>query len=158
MILERNAETRALPQERRLNMRLMAYWWDNRGARRFPTICDFVPEELGDIWANCFTLRPAEPQEKSQFRYIGEMIAKFAGAQQSPATVDQVPPETLLDHATRNIGEVMGQKVPVIRSGSFLDPQGNTLVFRSILLPLSSDQETIDCLVGAARCKFVEPD
>ena len=58
MKLERNAETRALPQERRLNMRLMAYWWDCRRDRRFPTLDDVVPEDLSDVWPNCFVLRP----------------------------------------------------------------------------------------------------
>jgi hypothetical protein len=59
----------------------------------------------------------------------------------------------LLDHATRNVGEVLTRQVPVIRSGEFVNEEGQNVMYRSILLPLSQDQDTIDCVVGGARCK-----
>jgi hypothetical protein len=63
----------------------------------------------------------------------------------------------LLDHAARNVGEVLTQQVPVIRSGEFVNEEGETVMYRSILLPLSQDQATVDCVVGGARCKVKRP-
>lgn len=138
-------------------MRLMAFWWDRRGQRRFPTLEDFDPEVLAVDWPNCFTLLPGNPLGKSLFNYIGAEIAKTSGVGEDMITLDQLTKDSLLDHATRNIKEVLEQKVPIVASGEFVDPRGRVVVFRGLLLPLSSDQINVDCLVGGARCKVKKP-
>lgn len=157
MEYRRNLEEIALPRERRLNMRLMAFWWDRRASRRFPSVEDFDPEELSDVWTHCFTLAPQEPCDQSAFQYIGDTIAAASGLTESEITVDRVSKNSLLDHATRNVGDVLAQQVPVIRSGEFVNEDGETVMYRSILLPLSQDQKTVDCVVGGARCKIKRP-
>ncbi len=141
-------------RERRLIMRLMACWWDRKSDRRFPTLEDFDPEALADIWPNCFTLVAHDPPQKSVFRFIGTAVAESLGNTEGKITIDSLTKDSLLDHATRNIDEVLEQRVPVVTSGESFDPGGNAIVFRSILLPFSSDQETIDSVVGGARCKI----
>ena len=158
MEYRRDLEQIALPRERRLNMRLMAFWWDRRASRRFPSVEDFDPEALSDVWTHCFTLTPQEPCDQSAFQYIGDTIAAASGLTESEITVDRVSKNSLLDHATRNVGDVLAQQVPVVRSGEFVNQDGETVMYRSILLPLSQDQETIDCVVGGARCKVKRPD
>lgn len=150
---KRVAEQSALPRERRLNMRLMAFWWDKRADRRFPSAKDFDPEELSDVWTHCFTLEPQDPYETSVFHYVGDSLATISGVNEPEFTVDKICENSLLDYATRNVPEVLSQHVPVIRSGEFQNEEGETVMYRSILLPLSQDQATIDCVVGGARCK-----
>ena len=157
MEYNRDPVQRALPRERRLNMRLMAFWWDKRADRRFPSAKDFDPQELSDVWTHCFTLQPQEPCEKSAFHHVGETIAAMSGIDGAEITVDAISENSLLDHATRNVGEVLTQQVPVISSGEFVNEEGETVMYRSILLPLSQDQDTIDCVVGGARCKVKRP-
>ena len=157
MEYNRDPVQRALPRERRLNMRLMAFWWDKRADRRFPSAKDFDPQELSDVWTHCFTLQPQEPCEKSAFHHVGETIAAMSGIDGAEITVDAISENSLLDHATRNVGEVLTQQVPVISSGEFVNEKGETVMYRSILLPLSQDQDTIDCVVGGARCKVKRP-
>ncbi len=154
---KRVTDRSALPRERRLNMRLMAFWWDKCADRRFPSAEDFDPEELSDVWTHCFTLEPQEPYGKSVFRYVGDSLAAGSGVSEPEMTVDEVRENSLLDHATRNIPEVLSQKVPVIHSGEFENQAGETVMYRSILLPLSQDQSTINCIVGGARCKVKRP-
>lgn len=153
MEYKRDPEVSALPRERRLNMRLMAFWWDKRADRRFPRAEDFNPEELNDVWTHCFKLRPEEPSERSSFQYVGDTLAETSGVTSSEITVGQLGENTLLEHATRNVSEVLRQQVPVVRSGEFVDRNGDTVLYRSILLPVSEDEDTIDCVVGGARCK-----
>lgn len=157
MEYRRNLEQIALPRERRLNMRLMAFWWDRRANRRFPSVEDFDPEELSDVWTHCFTLTPQEPHDQSAFQYIGDTLAAASGLTESDLTVDNVIENSLLDHATRNVEDVLVQQVPVIRSGEFVNDDGETVMYRSILLPLSRDQKSINCVVGGARCKIKRP-
>lgn len=157
MEYRRNLEQIALPRERRLNMRLMAFWWDRRANRRFPSVEDFDPEELSDVWTHCFTLTPQEPHDQSAFQYIGDTLAAASGLTESDLTVDNVIENSLLDHATRSVEDVLAQQVPVIRSGEFVNDDGETVMYRSILLPLSRDQKSINCVVGGARCKIKRP-
>jgi hypothetical protein len=154
---KQDPEDSGLPRERRLNMRLMAFWWDKRADRRFPSAEDFDPQELSDVWTHCFTIHPQDPYEQSAFDYVGDSIAAASGISGPEITVDKLGEKCLLDHATRNVGEVLTQQVPVIRSGEFVNEEGETVMFRSILLPLSQDQNTIDCVVGGARCKVKRP-
>ncbi len=147
-------EQRTLLRERRLNMRLMAFWWDRRGDRRFPSLKDFDPEALADIWPHCFSLVAHDPPQKSVFRFIGDAIAESLSGAEGKITIDSLTKDSLLDHATRNIDRVLEQRVPVVTSGEYFDPGGNAIVFRGILLPVSSDQQTIDFIVGTARCKI----
>ncbi len=141
-------------RERRLIMRLMAFWWDRKSDRRFPTLEDFDPDSLADIWSHCFTLVSRDPPQKSVFRFIGKAVDDSLSGAEGKITIDSLTKDSLLDHATRNIDEVLEQRVPVVTSGEYFDPGGNAIVFRSILLPFSSDQETIDSVVGGARCKI----
>ena len=157
MEYKRDPEVSALPRERRLNMRLMAFWWDKRADRQFPSPEDFDPQELSDVWTHCFTLQPQDPCAQSTFQYVGDTLAATSGLTGAEITVDELSQNSLLDHATRNVGEVLTQQVPVIRSGEFVNEDGQTVMYRSILLPLSQDQETIDCVVGGARCKVKRP-
>jgi hypothetical protein len=157
MEYNRDPEQRALPRERRLNMRLMAFWWDKRADRRFPSAQDFDPQELSDVWTHCFTLQLQDPCEQSAFHYVGDTIAEMSGLGGAEITVDEIGENTLLGHATRNVGEVLAQQVPVVRSGEFMNEEGETVMYRSILLPLSQDQDTVDCVVGGARCKVKRP-
>lgn len=150
---KRDPLDRGVLRERRLNMRLMAFWWDRRAGRRFPTRADFSGEELTDIWHHCFTLVPEDPLSASTFAYIGETVANLSGIDEPAPTLGQLPENTLLGQATGNAEKVLAQKIPLIASGEFVDFRGQEVVFRSILLPLSDDQETVDSLVGGARCK-----
>ncbi len=138
-------------------MRLMAFWWDKRADRRFPSAKDFDPQELSAVWTHCFTLHPQEPCEQSAFHHVGETIAAMSGIGGAEITVGAISENSLLDHATRNVGEVLTRQVPVIRSGEFVNEEGQNVMYRSILLPLSQDQDTIDCVVGGARCKVKRP-
>lgn len=155
---EPDPERISLPRERRLNMRLMAFWWDRRAARRFPSVEEFDPAELGDIWCHCFTVCRRDPWERSEFRFVGETIAAGSRLTDAEITIDKVAKDCLLDHATRKIEKVWSLGVPMIDSGAFVNEEGERAMFRSILLPLSQDQATVDHVVGGARCKLVDCD
>ncbi len=63
------------------------------------------------------------------------------------------PEGTLLEQAVGIYDEVLARKVPITRGGEFEHVQGGTVLYRSIILPLSEGQGTIDFLLGAANSK-----
>ena len=151
---KRDLEQQTLLRERRLNMRLMAFWWGRKSNRRFPTLEDFDPDALADIWPHFFTLVSRDPPQKSVFRFVGDALAETLSGAEGKITIDSLTKDSLLEHATRDIDDVLEKRVPIVTSGEYFDPGGNAIVFRGILLPVSSDQQTIDFIVGTARCKI----
>jgi hypothetical protein len=141
------------PEERRLVLRLMAYWDDLRDERDFPTYSDIDPSAIGDDWAHCYTIRVANPPIASQFVHLGEIYRRGL-PDDGVATLGDCPQGTLLHAATHYIDRVLQKKVPVSLGGhAHLGP--DTVLYRSILLPLSSDDGTIDHLLGGANFRVV---
>jgi hypothetical protein len=145
------------PDERRLVLRLLAYWDNLRGDRDYPRADDIDAGSLGDDWARCFLLRLSSgPIGQSQLLHVGAGL----GAQLpdgTPDTLDRVPTHALLHHAAGFIDRTLEKGVPVSLGGEAELAQGKTL-FRTILLPLSNDGATIDHLLGAANGRPVGAD
>ena len=150
-------KTREAVRERRLTARLMGVWWDRRGERRLPAPEDIGADQLPDLWTSCFILVLRAPPPASIFRYLGPAVAAASGLSAPPASLADLPSGSLLDFATRDLAEVLVSRVPIVSSGELAGPDGVTLVFRSVLLPMSRDQEAIDQVIGGARCKILRP-
>ena len=142
------------PDERRLVLRLLAYWDDLRGARDYPRVDDLDVEAIGDDWAHCFLLKlAAGPIGESRVLHVG------AGLQgdlpdASPATLAEVPETALLHHAAGFAVRTLEKGVPVSLGGEAALVDGNAL-YRSVLLPLSNDGLAIDHLLGGANSRPV---
>ncbi|MBK1697157.1 PAS domain-containing protein [Rhodovibrio salinarum] len=145
------------PDERRLVLRLLAYWDDLRGERDYPRADDIDAAQVGDDWAQCFLLRLADGQAgASQLLHVGDgFLAELPDG--VPATLKEVPESALLHHAAGFIDLTLEKLVPVSLGGDAMLDAGRTL-FRSVLLPLSNDGTTIDHLLGAANGRLLGAD
>lgn len=139
-------------------MQLMGLWWIRRAETRFAILEDFNPAELSNVWRDCFTLMLKTPLPQSTFVYVGEAIAEASGDGGELVTLEQVGEDTLLGRALSDVESVLEGGVPLINNGEFVDSRGQTALFRSILLPMSRDQEKIDHLIGGARSKAKPSD
>lgn len=144
------------PQERRLVLRLMAYWDDLRVDESFPCVSDVEPTDIGDDWAHCHVLELSQAVTESRFVHIGYEIGGDL-----PKSWDRklgtIPRDTLLHHATSYIDRLLAKGVPMSLGGQAA-LTGNSVLYRSILLPLSTDGSTIDFVLGAANCRVVSED
>ena len=144
------------PEERRLVLRLMAYWDDLRDTRDFPSFAEIDPATIGDDWTHCFTLAVAQPVSGSAFHHLGE-IYRPGLPDAGVATLADCPQDTLLHAATHYIDRVLQKKVPVSMGGQ-THLGADAVLYRSILLPLSNDGYTIDYLLGGANFRVVTTD
>ena len=64
-----------------------------------------------------------------------------------------MPSETLLGAALRQLDTLFSDETVVTNGGVFQDADQAEFLFRSILLPLSDDQQAINFVIGGARCK-----
>lgn len=141
------------PQERRLVLRLLAYWDDVRDERPFLRVSDVESEVIGDDWAHCHILKIAEPPERSQFLHIGEELMADLPPDWS-GTLGDCPRNTLLYHASYYLDRVLAKRVPVSLGGQG-ERSGQAVLYRSILLPLSNDGKRIDHVLGGANSRVI---
>lgn len=134
--------------ERRLARRFLQYWQERRGDRKFPSLADIDPEAIGDMSPSCFILDTVGNPEFPYLRYLGSDLLKYSGIFLSAKTELAL---TLLDKAASNFREAVEMRVPIQIEDELTRFDGSRLLFRSVLLPLSEDQKTVDSLLGVVN-------
>jgi hypothetical protein len=139
--------------ERRLTHRLKLYWEDKRCGREFPALADIVPAEIAELWPWCFLLDVGQSRAFPYFRYLGFELSRYSGVFLSGET-DWA--STLLDKAVANYADVLSHRLPVVIEDEISRFDRRMLLFRATLLPLSTDGNRIDYVLGAANGKLVD--
>lgn len=142
------------PDERRLVLRLLAYWQDLRGDRPFPTPDEIDPAIIGDDWRSCILVELSDHPNGPVFRHLGDELA-VPGFDATGRPIESCPAPSLARAAMTYMDKVTDRRVPISMGGS-LDLDDGALLHRSIVMPLSSDGETIDFLLAAASAKTVD--
>lgn len=134
--------------ERRLTYRLLNYWDSLRGNRIYPGLDDIDGAMIPDLWPWCFVLDTRRDYPSPYFEYLGEDLAKYSGIYLSGKDDWRV---TLLDKAAEHLDRTLAAREPILIEDELRRYDGRELLFRSIMLPLSEDGETISHVLGAAN-------
>ena len=144
-----------MPQgmERRMVLRLLTHWREWGGGRAFPSFEDVDPTEISDIWEYGFVLDLAGHADDPVFRLAGDSLIAHTGSPLRNVRVSEVPKNSLARESASYYREVIRKGVPISRGGEFLRPDRTTVLYRSVILPMSDDGETVSGLLGAANCR-----
>jgi hypothetical protein len=141
--------------ERRMVLRLLALWREVKGDSSFPTRAQMDESAMPELFPFCIVLdvaaNPADPVAVS----VGRTIASYSERTLKGLPISRFEPNTLPAEAVAYVEEVLRKGVPISRGGSFVDKQGVTILYRSIVMPLAEDGETISGLIAAANCREV---
>jgi hypothetical protein len=140
--------------ERRLVFRLLTHWRGLAGENDFPSFADVDPAAMPDMWPFCFVLDTTEHSNDPIVRIAEPGIAGDA-ANVIGRPVTALPRATLIEQACSYFPDVLRKRVPISRGGDFIRWDGVRVLYRSILLPMSDDGETICGLLGAANFREV---
>ncbi|MCE2510694.1 MAG: PAS domain-containing protein [Alphaproteobacteria bacterium] len=149
--LEEAVPERRPGKERRLVLRLLDYWRGITGDRNYPSLNDVRSDDIADMWPFCFVLDVSENADDPLLRYVGEEIIECYGAPCVNLRVSEIRKDSLLDVATSYISEIQRKGVPISYGNSFKSDNGEGVLCRSILLPLSDNNETISLILGGAN-------
>lgn len=143
--------------ERRLTLRLLRYWQDLRGMRNMPEEPEIDPDALGPDWGFCFLLqsRDVANTQDYNFTYLGDRImgAYF------DREIDEHNEFLVGPNAYRlgtHFARVLETAAPVIDEGEFLTLQARRVLFRQVLLPLGTDETSVEAIFGGMNYKIVE--
>lgn len=141
-------------RERRLVLRLLAYWRDLAPEGQLPAAHCIQPADIADMWPACFTLDLGGP--KPIFAYVGDLHVAHHGRDLTGRPAEEAGTDTLLWHAVEYFDEVLSRKIPITYGGTFPGGDGEPVAYRSILLPLSDDGDEITGILGGANCRLEE--
>jgi hypothetical protein len=141
--------------ERRMVLRLLGHWRTLCGAQTLPAISDIDPTAIPDIWPHSFLLDIDGANGGHVFRALGDQIDNNPTGSLVGKLVSDAPTDALPGIALAYIDEVLKKGVPISRGGEFSKPNGTRVLYRSVLLPLGQDENTICGILGAANCREV---
>ncbi|WP_291133673.1 hypothetical protein [Erythrobacter sp.] len=139
--------------ERRMQVRAYNHWASLLGDASFPSIEDLTPEELTDFGPNSVLLDFSAGIEDPVVQYLGDRLGEECGASGPIRTLADVPPRSLLSRITDHYMQILANEAPIGFEAEFVNQRGAAILYRGILLPFSSDGETIDFIYGVINWK-----
>lgn len=141
--------------ERRMQVRAYNHWASLLGERMFPNIEDLDPVSLTDFGPHSVLLDFSLGIENPAVRFLGERLADECGASGVITRLSDVPPRSLLSRITDHYMQILANQAPIGFEAEFVNHAGIAILYRGILLPYSSDDETIDFIYGVINWKEV---
>jgi len=142
--------------ERRMHVRAYNYWVSLLDGRDFPSIEDLEPGDVSDFAANSVLLDFTCSRDDPAVPYIGGAIREECGLADDTQTISDVPSRSLLSRLTDHYMQIIANRAPIGFEAEFANQREQTICYRGILMPFSSDGDTIDFIYGVINWKRVE--
>ena len=139
--------------ERRMHVRAYNYWVSLLDGRDFPSIEDLEPGQVEDFAANSVLLDFTAGRENPATPYIGAAIREECGLGEGIGSIAEVPSRSLLSRLTDHYMQIIANRAPIGFEAEFLNQRDETICYRGILMPFSSDGDTIDFIYGVINWK-----
>jgi len=145
---ERTSSPDVLQNCSRRTSELYRYWENRRGGRAMPRRADIDPIEMRD-WLSRLALIDVGP-EGTRFRYrlVGTALTELRGSDPTGLSVDAAWPADDAETVLASYRQVVAQKAPVFYLPARPFGQDRTSQVGVMLLPLSSDGERVDVILG----------
>lgn len=141
--------------ERRMHVRAYNYWVSLLNGRSYPSVDDLELGTINDFSASSVLLDFTRSGEEPAIAWLGERLREECGLPVTVASIAEVPPRSLLSRLTDHHLQIIANRAPIGFEAEFVNTRGNYAMYRGILLPFSSDNETIDFIYGVINWKEV---
>lgn len=141
------------PHERRMQVRAYNYWANLLGNGPIPAITALNREKPGDFSANSILLDLSADPHNPDILHLGETLANECGIAQTVAQWSDIPARSLLAQIADRFPPLLAKRTPVSCEADFVNQRGQTILYRGILLPFSSDNHTVDFILCVINWK-----
>ncbi len=142
--------------ERRMHVRAYNYWVSLLAGRDFPSIEDLEPGEVSEFATHSVLLDFTGGRDNPATPYIGDKVREACDIDGTVETISDVPSRSLLSRLTDHYMQIIANRAPVGFEAEFVNQAGETICYRGILMPFSSDGDTIDFLYGVINWKIAD--
>jgi len=141
--------------ERRMQVRAYNHWASMLGDRTFPAVEELDPQNLDDFGPYSVLLDFSLGIEDPAVQFLGNELAAECGTEGRIERLSDVPARSLLSRITDHYMQILANQAPIGFEAEFVNQRGITIMYRGILLPFSSNDETIDFIYGVINWKEV---
>jgi len=141
--------------ERRMHVRAYNYWASLLGSRDFPSIEELEPSEVEDFASQSVLLDFTCGRDNPAIPYVGAALRDECGLNDDMRTINDVPSRSLLSRLTDHYMQIVANRAPVGFEAEFENQREETICYRGILMPFSSNGEEIDFIYGVINWKTV---
>jgi hypothetical protein len=141
--------------ERRMHVRAYNYWCSLLDGRDYPSIEDLEPGDIQDFGPHSVLLDFTEGSDNPATPYVGTAIREECGLGDDIKGIADVPSRSLLSRLTDHYMQIIANRAPVGFEAEFVNQRGRSICYRGILMPFSSDGDTIDFIYGVINWKDV---
>jgi len=141
--------------ERRMHVRAYNYWASLLHGRTYPSIEDLNPENLSDFGPHSVLLDFSTGGDNPAIAYLGGKLREECNLSSDVQTVDDVPSRSLISRLTDHYLQIIANKAPIGFEAEFINHRGNNTLYRGILMPFSTDDDTIDFIYGVINWKEI---
>ena len=142
--------------ERRMHVRAYNYWVSLLDGRDFPSIEDLEPADVSDFAAHSVLLDFTCGRDNPAIPYVGPAIREECGVDDDMRVIADVPSRSLLSRLTDHYMQIIANRAPVGFEAEFENQRSESICYRGILMPFSSDGDTIDFIYGVINWKTVD--
>ena len=139
--------------ERRMHVRAYNHWVSLLRGRAYPSIEDLDPANIADFGPHSVLLDFTKGVEDPKIAYLGAALREETGHDKSITHISQVPSRSLLSRLTDHYLQIIANRAPIGFEAEFVGIRGHNTMYRGILMPFSSNDDTIDFIYGVINWK-----
>lgn len=136
--------------ERRITVRLLAYWERRRAGRLMPLESEISPADIADLWGNCFIVHTKDIAKSDfHYSYLGKELRDLyeMGQHEGEEALYSFPDIRSISKEYKKVIE--GVK-PLVSENVLTTPNGDSFKYRFVLLPLGKGNN-VEAIFGGMR-------
>ena len=138
-----------------MHVRAYNHWVSLLGGRAYPSIEDLDPANIADFGAHSVLLDFSQGIENPIIAFLGKALREECALDTSVTHIAQVPSRSLLSRLTDHYLQIIANRSPIGFEAEFVGTRGFNTMYRGILMPFSSDDDSIDFIYGVINWKEV---
>jgi hypothetical protein len=135
------------PRHRTLRQ-LFRYWSDKKADRFAPARREIEPSELRDLLPHIYLVDVEDRPIRFRFRLIGTEIVQNFGLDMTGRYIEEIDFSDRAPSVLAHYAAVVTTREPSCHIVHFTRGSGRHLAYERIIMPLSSDGENVDMLLG----------
>lgn len=142
--------------ERRMQVRAYNAWSALLGDRQWPSIEDLDLASL-EFGPNSILLDFTAGRHNPAMVYVGDRLREEGGLEAEARHIAEAPSGSLVSRLTDHYPDILRNSSPIGFEAEYVNGAGADILYRGILLPFSTDDESIDFVMGVINWKEVMP-
>lgn len=141
--------------ERRMHVRAYNHWVSLLKGSAYPLIDALDPAGNIDFGAHGVLLDFTSGLDDPVITFLGDALREECGVDRAITRIGQVPARSLLSRLTDHYLKIIANRAPIGFEAEFVSTRGHNTLYRGILMPFSSNGDTIDFVYGVINWKEI---